>query len=813
MSVSSSSQSGNSQSSSRLPGVDAATTTASDAGQPCPAIQRLLDAALARLPSYAAGHGRLLHLGDQDGQDDLEGVEGHEHSDRHDDRHKHNSSSSSNHLTLELSDGCLPSIGLPPALTAKAARPVSFFLPVPHTDPSLQTWLRSCSAALAATIATVTASNPSAAVSAWASLPPSSSSSLPPSLASLPDGYVFVRHHFETKAQLAKRLAPAANPSMPNASSASKTVDLDGVVLRTDPYVLGHPSGLRFRSAPEISPHLLWLELGANGSFDTRDYSTCVCKYCPRFVDQCARLYVHFTRPTLIRNPALAPAKAERILHGPSTIFRRGETIWVPVTFDDAGAPRNGIPFLQLLAREAHDEHLQAASRRPSIEPLRSPFTSSPPSQAASQRRLSASTSMLGTPVSGSAAPAGSSVPMSLFSSPTHVASGMRMGSLGDDGESEDRNNGSEEEEEEEEEDSDVDSTTTDPSPALDALSASELLSMKRRLAFFPGKVVSRTGHAFRAPLSLTDGSSGTPTHGRYENGVLVATHLSSVVTYKVYVETLSLKMIVDNANAFPYLQPPTLPMSTLGDKQEQRRLRAIAQTRQSASTYAMFGGPKTVSFNLGELLAALDDSVWPLLSPELLAQDPATASVEVLSYGGIQFGNEIIRASDFVRLRSTSSDPDTQTNLHCMAIEHILDIRSMLPNGYASDTIVFGGKIYARQPNFSVTMKQYRTMMNAWFPAGKPVSSSHSKLPLLLPLARIGGRFYPVHSPQIRTDMQYPWQDRTGTTGTVSMAIMNSRACRLATVCMAARRGCRMWSWAMCTLDWMTRTCSARSV
>ncbi|KAI9005570.1 hypothetical protein DFJ74DRAFT_759660 [Hyaloraphidium curvatum] len=150
----------------------------------------------------------------------------------------------------------------------KATKRLNFYEPLTGENGTLRVWLLKLGALLADH-----RKDRNAAGRAGAKLAcPADALKRNQMLAQLPTGFGLYMQHF--------------TPSTSDAASTSKD-PVTGWMVRTDPYMLGHPHSAsdRYRSPNEFAPHLLWLEDVANGHITDPDgagRARCQCKPCQK---------------------------------------------------------------------------------------------------------------------------------------------------------------------------------------------------------------------------------------------------------------------------------------------------------------------------------------------------------------------------------------------------------------------------------------------------------------------------------------------------------------------------------------------------
>ncbi|KAJ3063437.1 hypothetical protein HDU98_000768 [Podochytrium sp. JEL0797] len=168
-----------------------------------------------------------------------------------------------------------------------------------------------------------------------------------------PAGYRCLLYAFETKSDQERRLRGI--PPVAANSAKGKVIIKNNIAFRIDTYVYGHPAGrsYKFRSGPELKPHIIWLTYAKHAcpedapqtpdEWAARDVALCQCIYCPHYVTRLRDdIYVPLTRPMQFQSGF----KPKYDLLSPGAVFRLQEHVWARVVLDvdnDTGARRISI--------------------------------------------------------------------------------------------------------------------------------------------------------------------------------------------------------------------------------------------------------------------------------------------------------------------------------------------------------------------------------------------------------------------------------------------------------------------------------------
>ncbi|KAL2919696.1 hypothetical protein HK105_200610 [Polyrhizophydium stewartii] len=615
----------------------------------------------------------------------------------------------------EPSDGCSPFVGPAPARERNFSRGLG------PADAKLQRWLRVLGRHLVELRRVVPAADgqpdlPSqptekaetslevaaaAAAVAAASLAPS------PPLAALPDGYTLYRHYvgaaFETESEYQRRASGQPQAPLRNMET------IDGINYRTDLYLFGHPQGQPFRSVPEFLPHLVWLDAGSGGDYDRRDYSACRCELCPRYIAQMRRLYLQFTRPL---HRAEGPTGSMRTVEeAPAAAFRVGETVWVPVTFDDSHRPMNGSALLDVdLTDPEYDLMVSLRSMLKKTPMEQSAQSGIQPAAAASAGTASGAMATTWANGRGSAASSAESGPVASEATaarePTDLESKLLSGPL----------------------------ALYPRRGTAPGLSAAQIEVLRSRLTFFPARIASR--QCYRPPAVAGAGGQGPA----------VKLPALAIVVYEAQVEGLDgFKVIVTHSTAFPYLEYPiSSDNSGLPAELREKHQQALVGAAAEASVIEPLGR-RTEMVEAADLRERLAEGLGVDIAAAAASSAPASGPIGVPHFAGLRFGAELLRVGDFVRLRAS----EERRGMQCMVISSIMDVSGVVSGG-GEPQLVVGGRIFVRQNDFSVTMAEFKTKMNAWHPAFRTRGSYHHKFPAVVRVQELAGRFYAVRSPMI---------------------------------------------------------------
>ncbi|KAI8807609.1 hypothetical protein BJ742DRAFT_312549 [Cladochytrium replicatum] len=154
-----------------------------------------------------------------------------------------------------------------------------------------------------------------------------------------PRGYCLFIHWFVTK--LVKQLMEKNEPIDQHIVKSQNLEPRNGTFYRTDPYIYGHPSGRKYRSFVEFTPHLKFLTSATSAP---KNYTYCVCVFCADLVKSNRMLYRQLTN---LRVPSSVPTKSVSAL-----LFRKGEVVWVSVRIDGGELvgiemPRMGVKMFE----------------------------------------------------------------------------------------------------------------------------------------------------------------------------------------------------------------------------------------------------------------------------------------------------------------------------------------------------------------------------------------------------------------------------------------------------------------------------------